>query len=152
MTNEPHKDNLEDILNALQDEQTTVREQAIQRLQSYVNSAGSEGENNTLTKAQAHEVWGRARIQQLQDSRIVEALLVAIEDPSARVRASTAFLLGDVTSSEAQEALIRHLRNDPMHQVRMMCVGSLGYRPYSPLKVQGFISVLQDPHYQVVFP
>jgi HEAT repeat protein len=152
MDPEPQKENLEAILCALRDEQAMVREQAIEHLEIYANSVGNEAHNGTLTEAEALKAWDRARIQRLQDSRIVAALLVAIDDPSARLRAKTALLLGHAEIPEAQEALLQHLQSDPEKQVRMMCVWGLRYLPDSAQKTQGFISALHDPHYQVVFP
>src|SRR5579871_1302885 len=80
MANKPGKDNLEDILCALRHEQATIREQAIQRLNTYANSAGGNTNDNTLTGAEAWEAGRRAIRQTLQQSLIVEALLIAIDD------------------------------------------------------------------------
>ena len=151
MADDPKHDDLNDILSALRDEETAVREQAIQRLQRYANTAGGF-QDDTLTEVEALEEWGKARKQSLQQRSIVEALLIAIDDSSSRVRAWAALMLRHPTTPEAQAALLRHLREDPNEQVRMMCVASLDSTPYSPEKVDGFIDALQDPHYQVVFP
>jgi HEAT repeat protein len=150
MAQEPQKENLENILSALRDEQRTVREQAIDRLGIYVNSAGSEAENDHLTEAEALKAWDEARTQQLQDSRIAEALLVSIDDPSDRVRCVSALLLGDVLTPEAQESLIRHLLHDPARNVRTVSVMALGHLPYTTRKMEAFIAALQDSEDTVV--
>jgi HEAT repeat protein len=150
MTNEPQKDDLDTILRALHDEQVTIREQASERLHAYVISASSKGLNAPHIEGPTLEDWDRAYIQQLQDIRIVEALQTAMEDSSARVRRHAASLLGSVTTTEAQEALLRHLHDDPADPVRVACVFALGTHPYTPRKVQGLIAALHDPSDQVV--
>lgn len=98
MAHEPQKYNLEDILSALQDEQAMVREQAITRLEAYANLAGNEATYDTLSEAEAIKAWRKSRAQRMQDSRIVPAIMVAIEDSSARLRAHTALFLGSALS------------------------------------------------------
>jgi len=150
MANKPGKDNLEDILCALRHEQATIREQAIQRLNTYANSAGGNTNDNTLTGAEAWEAGRRAIRQTLQQSLIVEALLIAIDELSVQVRAYAASMLGHLTVLEAQEALLWHLRNDPSDKVRIVCAWALPSIPDSPRVVEAFIAALQDSSDAVV--
>lgn len=145
----PEDDTLEEILIALRDEETAIREKAIVRLECYVNTAGSPP-SDSLTKAEALEEWGRNRKTRLQEMSIVEGLLSAIDDPSDRVRSHASLMLGHPTAPEAQAALLRHLREDPVDQVRAVCAIALSNSPDTPRKVQGFIDALQDSRDLVV--
>jgi HEAT repeat protein len=140
MENMPEKDNLEDILSDLRHEQLERREFAMKRLEIYSFRFGHEKEPDSL------EAAFRVRTRLLQDSRIVEALLIAIGDQSTRIRAGAAILLGHSELPEVQKPLIRLLRNDPVSKVRMACNLGLQSTPNSPEKTVGYISALYDPH------
>jgi HEAT repeat protein len=150
MVNEPESHNLDDILRALQHEQETVRERAIQRLKIYSLWAGKDPKHTPITEEESKEAWER-RSQFLQRNAIVEVLLAAMEDSSSVVRTHTALMLGQATAcAGAQDALLRHLRNDQVPRVRMMCAVSLSWTQQSLEKFDGFVAALQDSHYQVV--
>lgn len=147
----PNHDNLEEILVGLQAEETTVRERAIDRLHSYTCRVAAP-RNDALTQAEAIEEWGRKHRQCFQERSIVEALLAAIDDPSVRVRRYAALMLGHPTAPEAQASLLRHLREDPVENVRTICAMSLDSSPNTPQKVQGFMDALRDANHRVVSP
>lgn len=150
MNNEFNDDSLAEILSALRHNDDGVREQAIQRLQRYVNNAGAVAGKNLDTRAEL-DAWDKACKQTLLRPEIVDALLTAIDDASSRVRATAALMLGSAEVPVAQVALIRRLRIDTVNHVRMMCVVSVR-RDSSLQSVDAFIAALRDPHYQVVFP
>src|SRR5437868_602598 len=97
MTDETETGNLDEILSALRHDEAKIREQAIQRLVLYAGSATSKIESDALTGPEGLAAWRAARRQILRQSRIVEALLIAIDDPSFRIRATTALMLGEAT-------------------------------------------------------
>jgi HEAT repeat protein len=79
---------LDAIVSKLRHNDVAVRESAMAELQLCVHRADGEAENESL------EAWGKGVVRRSQDARIVEALLIAMEDLSARVRASAALILG----------------------------------------------------------
>ncbi len=143
--NMPERDNLEDILEDLRHEQPEIRQYAIQRLEVYSFRAYDEAEVDSL------EAADKIRTRLLQDPRVVDALLIAIGDPSARIRGGAALLLGHGETLEGQDALLRHLQTDPTDSVRKMCAMALGHTPNTPQKLEGYLSALRAPDYQIVF-
>jgi HEAT repeat protein len=150
MTDKSEPDNLADILHALRHEQIGVREQAIERLRDYANSATSDTHDDTSNWVEAFQAWDRVRTQRLQQRGVVETLLRTMEDVSDQIRARTASLLGSVVAPGTQEALARHLQNDPSPRVRLVCAWMLRTSSASPVTVDALIAALQDPYDSVI--
>ena len=114
MPTERESNNLEEILSALRDERSEVREQAIYDLFTYANRPASEAtiDWSSLDKGQTIEALNMARTRLLHDRRIVETLLLTIKDSSPYVRTWTALLLDTSTMAESQKTLIRYLHDD----------------------------------------
>lgn len=155
-------ENIEKTLIALQHEQASVRYEAIRRLHVFFLRAGTEEDhrldsragrdsgNDTRSDAEKLKAMGIAQKQFVQQKRIAEALLVAIDDPSARVRLSAVLMLQHVQSAEAEESLIRHLQSDSSNDIRAFCCSGLNSTSHSPQKRDAWIAALQDSYDQVV--
>jgi hypothetical protein len=139
------------VLKLLQDEDASIREEAVGQLHRYVNIAAYERADHSLTGHAGAEAEHAASIDVWQDSRIVAALLVAMDDPVGNVRCRAPLLLGHVKTASAQEAIIRHLRSDPADSVRLMCVMGIGWTADTPQKVSALTDALQDSQPNVVF-
>lgn len=151
MTDSNNSEELQKIIAELADPDHGRRETAMMRLKRFVNVAAEDGMvvDGMPTDEQLNS-WHSAEQRVLNKPQIAEALIRAIDDDQAKIRALAAIELRDIEAREAERALVNHLRHDPHHQVRMMCVSSLRSRkPCPPVEV--FIEALDDPHAEVVY-
>lgn len=81
--------------------------------------------------------------------RAVGALLRALHDPEAKVRAMAALCLGGLCSTRAAQALAGHLREDVSANVRTTCSVALGWID-APLATDALIGALADPEVKAV--
>lgn len=152
MADIPGQDSLDAILLALQHERDRVRYQALDRLRTFAYAAKRDEEEEALPPTNIDQLWDNDPARIYQRKRVVEALLTALKDPSARIRAYVAVLLWKVKTLEVQSALLRHLRNDPSDFVRRSCAIGLQWNPDSPQRREGLIAALHDPSRDVLVP
>src|SRR5580693_9293914 len=93
---EANEESLATVLSSLQNDDASIREEAVGQLRRYVNVAAHEFVDRNLSGYEALEAKLAAQNQVVQNPRIEAALLAAIEDPVAIVRSKAALLLGRV--------------------------------------------------------
>lgn len=140
---------LEDILTALQCDSRDIREEALKSLQGYLHAFEANAEGESEPRQILRTAGRHSPIDELQDDRVIGALLTAIDDEYYRVRVQAALLLGHMRVMKAQNVLIDGLLHDPVDAVRTVCLMALGHFNDSEAITTAMIAALQDSSEQV---
>jgi len=146
-------DELNKVLADFQHEDVVVRAEAISQLSRLIYStlgdpSGDPSGETEPTEEQQRQ-WDQAKHRLMCRPDIAGALVSALDDPDAGVRARAALSLAWVKSEAAEQALIGRLQKDPSGTVRWVCASSLDNRWYRA-SLEVFTAALNDPDDYVI--
>jgi HEAT repeat protein len=153
LTDALNTDEFNKVLADFRSEDAGVREEAIGQLSRLIfttlgDPSGDPSGETEPTEEQQRQ-WDEAKHQLMSRPDIAGALLSALNDSNAGVRAKAALSLAWVKPETGEHALISHLQNDPAGIVRWVCVSSLDNRWYRA-SLEVFTGALNDPDDYVI--